>query len=119
MRLLLSLLLSGFLISCHKDGIDSSNSSCTCPDSQLTRTTRFIDQEQATITAFTSSSQQAIYQIAWGGSPVNMSPCNLPPAFQKDSLKVTLSGYFVRYPGQSLIDIGNLPFEVTEIKLRD
>ena len=119
MRHLLSLFFLSFLAGCHNDEINSSNSSCTCPDPQLIRTTGIINQEPATIVALTSSSNQVFYQIAWAGSPVKMSPCNLPATFQKDSLEVTLSGYFVRYAGQSLVDIGNLPFEITEIKLRD
>ena len=119
MRYLPCLFLLAFLTGCHKDGVDSSDSPSTCLGANLVRTGKFINQDSATIVAFTVSNQQTIYQIAWKGSPVSMSPCNLPTAFQKDSLKITLSGYFVRSPGASLVDISNLPFEITEIKQRD
>jgi len=46
-------------------------------------------------------------------------PCNLPQKFRKDGLIVSFSGYYLTSPLLELIQISAIPFELTDIKLRE
>jgi hypothetical protein len=46
-------------------------------------------------------------------------PCNLPQKFRQDSLIVSFSGYYLTSPLLEVIQISAIPFELTDIKLRE
>ena len=52
-------------------------------------------------------------------SPTPWRPCNLSQQFQIDTLKIRVSGYLLTYPGLELMNIAQLPFEITDIQLRN
>jgi hypothetical protein len=116
-RLGLFLLLS-FLVGCDRNDVDSSVTSCTYPGVTMTRTSQFINQVPATIVAVRSGSQLVGYQIRRAGNAAFLGSCNLPSAFAKDSLPVTVSGYLLTFPGLELMNLSPLPFEVTAVRLR-
>lgn len=49
----------------------------------------------------------------------SLLPCNLPEKFRKDSLLVSVSGYYLTSPLLETIQISSLPFELTDIELRE
>jgi hypothetical protein len=120
MKYVLSLfLLLSFLTSCDENKIDSSLTSCTYPGTKLTRTDQFIKDVPAMIIAVKFPNQQVSYQIQRAGTSAALGSCNLPIAFAKDSLKVTVSGYALTFPGMELMNLSPLPFEVTDVELRE
>lgn len=120
MKYLLTLfLLANLLTSCDKNKIDSSFTSCTCPGIKLTRTNEFIKDVPATIIAVPSPNQPVSYQMMRGGTSAALGSCNLPLGYAKDSLKVTVSGYFLTFTGLEVMNLSPLPFEVTDIKRRE
>jgi hypothetical protein len=119
MRYTLSLfLLFNLLTSCDRNRIDPSISSCAYLDTKLTRTDQFVKEAPAIIITLTSQSQQVSCQIMRGGTSAALGSCNLPLAFAKDSLKVTVSGYLLTFLGLEVMNLTPLPFEITDIKLR-
>jgi hypothetical protein len=111
-------LLLSFLVGCDRNDVDSSVTSCTYPGVTMTRTSQFINQVPATIVAVRSGSQLVGYQIRRAGNAAFLGSCNLPSAFAKDSLPVTVSGYLLTFPGLELMNLSPLPFEVTAVRLR-
>jgi hypothetical protein len=120
MKYALSLfLLLSFLIGCHRDEVGPSVSSCTYSGGKLTRTNQFVKDIPATIIAIKSPTTPVLsFQIMRGGTAAPLSSCGLPASFAKDSLKVTVSGYLLTFPGIEFVNISPLPFEVTDAKLR-
>ena len=119
MRVRLSLfILLSFLVGCDRNEVDSSVTSCTYPGITMTRTSQFINQVPATIVAVKSGSQFVGYQIRRAGNAAFLGSCNLPPAFAKDSLSVTVSGYLLTFSRLQRMNLSPLPFEVTAVRLR-
>jgi len=46
------------------------------------------------------------------------SACNLPDEFKKDSLSISVSGYYLTSPELNLMNISPVPFEVTSASYR-
>ncbi|QDK80201.1 hypothetical protein EXU85_16960 [Spirosoma sp. KCTC 42546] len=120
MKYSLSLLLVlSVSISCDRNKVDPSVSSCTYAGRTLTRTTQFINHVPATIIAVTSPNTPVIsFQISRAGTSAPLSSCNLPVAFAKDRLNVTVSGYLLTFPGMEYMNLSPLPFDVTDVKVR-
>lgn len=107
------------LVSCDRNTAHPSITSCSYPGIKLTRTNQFINDVPATIIAVSSPGTQVVrYQIMRGGTSAALGTCNLPVALAKDSLKITVSGYFLTFPGLDVMNLTPLPFEVTEATLR-
>lgn len=108
------------LFSCDKDEVSPSISSCTYGSRELTRTNQLIEDIPATIIAVKSPTSPVItFQIMRSGTAAALSSCGLPAEFAKDSLKVTVSGYFLTFPRMELMNLSPLPFEVTKARLRE
>lgn len=111
-------LLFAFLTNCDNK-VDPTATTCVYPDNKLARTSEFIKDVPATITSVTYSGQQTSYEIRRAGTSAPLGSCNLPPTFQKDGLSVTVSGYLLTFPGMEYINLSPLPFEITDIKVRE
>jgi|GEM_PF-4418121 len=119
MKYTLSLfLLLTVLFSCGKNKVVPSVTSCDY-GGELTRTNQFVKDIPATIVAVKYPTSPIVsFQIMRGGTAAPLSSCGLPASLAKDSLKVTVSGYFLTFPGIEFVNISPLPFEVTDAKLR-
>ena len=56
--------------------------------------------------------------ISYSSYATPLAVCNLPQQFQKDSLGIKVSGYYLTYPGFELTNVSALPFEITDIQPR-
>lgn len=107
------------LFSCDKNEVNPSISSCKYGSRELTRTDQLVKDIPATIIGIRSPTSPVItFQVMREGTAAALSSCGLPAEFAKDSLKVTVSGYFLTFPGMEFINLNPLPFEVTEARLR-
>lgn len=114
---LILILLLGISTGCQKDKVNSTATSCTSPDVQLTRTNEVVNEAPVMVVAVTSNSSQTNYRLI----PANGVPwgsCNLPKEFARDSLKIYVSGYFLTFPGLEYMNFAPLPFEVTAARIR-
>lgn len=103
--------------SCENNGTDPQATPCALPYADLRRSDQSVSAVPATIIRLGS---QSAYQIlpAGGSDRVPWGACNLPQAYQQDSLNVTVSGYFLTSPFLEVANVSPLPFEITAIALR-
>ncbi|MBD2755454.1 hypothetical protein [Spirosoma validum] len=106
------------LLSCHNDRVSVVVTPCTYSDPDMRRRNGLHKAIPAII--LTVGNQPGNYQLlpATGYNPVPLGPCNLPQSFQKDSLSVYVSGYFLTSPFLETANVSPLPFELTEISVR-
>ena len=114
---MLFLLLLGASVSCQKDKVDvQSLPSCQTPFADIRRSNESVSNVSATIVVVSRQSQ--VYNIIPNGiSRVPWGPCNLPQRFQKDSLRVLVSGYLLTSPFLELANVTPLSFEISAIEL--
>ncbi|MCK8494549.1 hypothetical protein M0L20_21955 [Spirosoma sp. RP8] len=110
-------ILAGLLLcfaGCKQQAVDASVSACYANIGQLTRSQRVVD---APVTVVVSGGLRSGGQlIPANGVPWNA--CNLPFEFQRDSLAIYVSGYFLTSPELERMNVSLLPFEVTSSRLR-
>ena len=107
------------LFSCSKDKVSPSILACTYGSRELIRTDQLIKNIPAIVVVVKSpTSPNITFQIMREGTAAALSSCGLPAEFAKDSLKVTVSEYFLAFLGMELINLSPLPFEVTDARLR-
>ncbi|QMW04979.1 hypothetical protein [Spirosoma foliorum] len=121
---LLSFLLVAF-ISCEKEDASRQTSPCQSPYGLLRRQS-FIQDRPAIIVQRSQKNGEFSFQIvpsfSTGVDEADRTPwgsCNLGTAFDKDSLKVRVSGYFLTSDLLETMNISPLPFEVTSMQLRN
>lgn len=121
---ILPFLLVAF-ISCQKEDVSVQTSPCQSPYGILTRR-GFIKDRPAIVVQRRQKNGESGFQIvpaySTGVDEANRTPwgsCNLGTAFQKDSIKVTVSGYFLTSDLLETMNISPLPFEVTSMQIRN
>lgn len=116
-RILTLFFLLSILVSCGKDKFESQVPPCS--DSPFTRSADYVNKAIATVIA-TKTGNQSVggYHIQPSGGPqvTPWIPCNLPKQFQKDSLKINVSGYLLTYPDFKMLNMSKIPFEITDIE---
>lgn len=108
------------LMACQKDTPEAQRSQCPNADRQYSRTSA-VTEVSAVVKMGTVNNQPVGYWIH-PSENTKITPwaaCNLPTTFQKDSLKITVSGYLLTYPGFELLNVAALPFEITAIQVRE
>jgi hypothetical protein len=113
------------LLGCQKEDASLQTSPCQSPYGTLKRRS-FIQDVPATIVMTGQNKGESSFQIVptlnREVDEANQTPwgsCNLETAFQKDSLKVRVSGYFLTSDRLELMNVSPLPFEVTSMQLRE
>ncbi|GAB3962901.1 hypothetical protein GCM10028805_64940 [Spirosoma harenae] len=112
-------------IGCEKEDPASEISPCQSSYGRLRRR-NFIQDIPAIVSLKGQKNGEFSFQIvpsfSTGVAEADRTPwgsCNLGTAFQKDSLKVTVSGYFLTSDLLETMNISPLPFEVTYMKIRN
>lgn len=114
------LVLLNVLMACQKDTPEAQRSRCPNADYQYSRTSA-VSEVSAVVKMGTVNNKPVGYWIR-PSENTQITPwaaCNLPTSFQKDSLKITVSGYLLNYPGFELLNVAALPFEITAIQVRE
>lgn len=114
------LLVLNVLMACQKDTPEAQRSQCPNADLQYGRTSA-VTEVSAVVKMGTVNNKPVGYWIH-PSENTQITPwvaCNLPTTFQKDSLKITVSGYLLTYPGLELLNVAALPFEITAIRVRE
>ena len=112
------------LMSCEKNNVTTQFTPCV-HDPDVRRSNESVTDFPATVHVLIINNKQVGYQMLLSDGPnfdgsnrVPWGPCNLPHQYQKDSLKVTVSGYYLTSPSLELANVTPLPFELTAIELR-
>ncbi|MBD2703910.1 hypothetical protein IC229_24915 [Spirosoma sp. BT702] len=112
-------------MSCQKEDASVQTSPCQSPYVTLRRQ-NFIQDRPALVVQRSQKNGEFSFQIvpsySTGVDEADRTPwgsCNLGTAFQKDSLKVIVSGYFLTSDLLETMNISPLPFEVTSMQLRN
>lgn len=119
-QLLRLLILLSTLIGCERNKVDLPATTCPYADSDIRRGSGPVTDVAAIIVVRKSGTQPLRHQLLPVGTtdPTSWGPCYLPQAFQKDSLMVYVSGYFLTSPFLELANVNPIPFEITAIRVR-
>lgn len=112
-------ILLSVLSACRKESLDSKTSRCQNAAYPYERTSE-VHLVSTTVRAAVMNNQPINEYWIYPSDSRQvgpLTPCNLPIEFQKDSLKVKISGYMLSFPGMEYMDLTAFPFEVTEIQL--
>jgi hypothetical protein len=118
MRLLCFILGLIFFISCEKNKPDLTSSCAGYIRTEAVSNVPATVNRQRVNGQPTGNYRLVLDPISYSSYAQPLAVCNLPQQFQKDSLGVKVSGYYLTYPGFELMNGSALPFEIADIQLR-
>ena len=119
-KLTLFILACQFIFSCGTDRVSKQSNIKPCKDLQYTRLKEFKNLDVIVVKLQNDDRSALLLQpIDSTALPIRFFACNFPEEFAKNNAQLLVSGYQLTFPGIENSNMIGVPFEISQIDLKE